>query len=616
MTTTPFGRNSFFRYDAPLSGAGAAEPLPDRVRRRLLLLVAAGAMLWSVFAWWVVPSLVRAAYDGRGLSFMVKAMAHRGAYPVEHYLAKWHALAVGGMVAWVGAAALLALTTSGWFARTAVRTATPGTIGAMRVLVCAILAWFVSDFRLAEMAALPASQRVSMGVMNWLYALGWGHVVQSVPAVQTLKWICFALCVLGMAGYRTRVTLPVLAALYLALAGITRSYFWFNHSGMVPWYCLVAMCFARSGDGWSLDRLIRQRRGLSVPDADVATAHYGWARLAVWLCVCIPYMCAGMSKLRFGGLTWWDANNMQSILFADGLRPYGEMNSMKLVILPGWFFALMGLGTIVTEIGMILIPFLRPARLVLPIAMAGMHVGIFSTMGIDFHDLIALQVIFYDWSGARRWLAAKIAARRGTADAPAPRTAEVRVRRPAVPPTPSRFRAWLAPVRSRAGALGIAAMCWVMFGFWGIREEYYPFTAMQMFSNYATNSVVSYYRAYVTYEDGTTEVARLERMGNGIARYRGMLEAPFLKTVPEATRAKGREACAGLLRRSAEWWNANAATPGKRVVRMEAHHRNWDFVTQRDDTVNWGTTVDKVTVDIAPPPQSTAATDGNPADGR
>ncbi len=719
MLTASFEEEDLLDSDDVASPRGKSVAARGWGRNHFFILLAVGAVLWGIFGWVVMPSLISQAYDGHGLSVLVKQLEHKHNYPLDHYLAKWNKLALAGLGAWLGAGALLLMTTSRWFAAHVARTATPGTLGAIRMCVCLILAWVTYWMRLSEMTALPDSQRVSMGVMDFFYMLGWAHVVHSVVAVQTLKWLSFTLCILGAIGFKTRFVLPLLAILYLPLAGITRSYFWFNHCGVVPFYCLVVLCFARSGDGWSVDRLIRVARGLPVPRPDVAVAHYGWARLAVWLCVCLPYMCAGMSKLRYGTLHWWDANNMQYILFADGLRPGGETLAMQLLWLPGWFFALMGIGTILTEIGFITIPFFRPSRLILPLAMFGMHLGIWAVMGINFYDLLLIQAIFYDWSPVRRWIGNQLNAKRGTItvlfDGNCPlcqrtirtlrpmdllgrlnvvdfRTADLaqlasshgvtldparldremivikgghayggargaRVIAGAVPalwiawpflaipglshiasavyrtiarnrmnlltcdatgtacavptavPTvvpdssPTRL-AWLSPPRGLAPALGVAFMFWFMLGWWTIRIEWYPFTGMQMFSNYAADangnpiSVVSYYRAYVTYEDGTTEIAKFEKMGGGIARYRAVLEAPFLYTATPEYRESGKKACIDLMTRSAAWWNAHAATPGRRIVRFETHHKNWDFNTQRHDTTNWGTTLEKVAVDI------------------
>src|SRR4051812_48932563 len=124
-------------------------PAPRRWgRSHFVGLLAIGAVLWAVFAWGVMPRLIANAYEGHGLSFLVKALEHKHAYPLSHYLGKWNKLALGGLVAWLGAGGMLLLTTSRAFARYAVGTATPGTLGAIRMWICLILAWVAFWFRL------------------------------------------------------------------------------------------------------------------------------------------------------------------------------------------------------------------------------------------------------------------------------------------------------------------------------------------------------------------------------------------------------------------------------------------------------------------------------------
>lgn len=704
--------------DTPAAARAKARASRAWGRNHFIGLLTVGALLWVAFAWGVMPRMITNAYEGHGISVLARALEHKHAYTLDHYLNKWNRAALGLLAGWIGVGGVLLLTTSRWFARNVARTATPGTLGAIRMLICLILAWVTWWMRLREMVSLPDSQRISMGVMDFFYRAGWGHVVHSVALVQTLKWLCIGLCFLGAAGYRTRIVLPLIAILYLPLAGITRSYFWFNHCGIVPWYCLIVLCFTRCADGWSVDRLIRIARGLPVPDAKLATNYYGWARLFVWLCICIPYFLAGMSKLVWASPYWWTGNNMQAILFADGLRPGGETLAMQLTWLPTWFFTMMGIGTIIGEVGFITVPFWRVSRLVLPFAMFSMHMGIWTIMGINFYDLLLIQWLFYDWTPVVRWIGKKLDEKRGTItvlfDGNCPlcqrtirtirpmdlfhrlnvvdfRTADLaalgkthgveldparldremiviksgetyggakgaRVIAGALPalwiawpflaipglshiaaavyrtiagnrmslvkcdptgvacaidqpvPTkaavaPALYPGWLGRL---APGLGVAMMFCFMAGWWTTKLEWYPITCMQMFTWYSADdqgnptSIVNYYRGYVIYEDGTKSLAKFDKMGQGIARYQNTLAAPFLPKVPQELRDKGRRDCIDLMRRSAEWWNANAAAPGKRIVRMETHHRQWDFVKEREDKGNWGQTVEVVGVDIDP----------------
>src|SRR5687768_8047153 len=234
MTSASFEGNLALRDDDGLNGAGGPAGSGDRARqarRWFIGLLAVGAIIWAVFAWGVMPGVIRDAYAGDGPSVLVKAMEHKAKYAVDHYLGKWNKAALGLLAAWLGTGGILLLTTSRWFARTVAGTATPGTLGAMRMLICLILALVVArDFRLAPLALLPDSQRISMGVMDYFYTyFGLAHIVHNATLLETLKWVTFALCLVGAIGFKTRIVLPVLALMYLPLAGMPRSYFWFNH---------------------------------------------------------------------------------------------------------------------------------------------------------------------------------------------------------------------------------------------------------------------------------------------------------------------------------------------------------------------------------------------------
>src|SRR5688572_17520843 len=126
-------------------------------RTHFLAILAAGAVLWAVFAWAVMPRLISSAYDGHGVSFLVKALEHKSNYSVDHYLNKWNKLAAALLAGWLVAGGVVLLTTSRWFARHVAGVATPGTLGAMRMLVCLILAWVTFWMRLVETSTLPTA---------------------------------------------------------------------------------------------------------------------------------------------------------------------------------------------------------------------------------------------------------------------------------------------------------------------------------------------------------------------------------------------------------------------------------------------------------------------------
>lgn len=401
-------------------------PGATKVRRLGFALAIAGVVLWSIFAFIVVPSLIRSAHEakltgGDGIGFLMKRMEHAKDHPVGWYLGKWYVAGAGLLVAWIGFWFVLLTVTSRKFVRYVVGFATPGAIGAMRAFVCLLAIHLCWNFGIESVANLPPSQRQSMGIMDAVYALGppsakllmkIGVDVDNVPRLidvaRVAQAVCVALLVLGAIGWKTRIVLPIAALLYICLGGVTRSYYWFNHTGLVPGYLLVIFSFMRCNDGFSVDRLTKIWRGEPVPPADVPTRYYAWCRLAIWLGVIIPYVMAGLSKLRNGTLLWWSGTNMQQHLLSDAIREGGETSAINLLFLPSWVFGFLGIMTIITEAGMIFILVHRFFRYMLPIACAGMHLGIMFTMHISFYDLIWIQFLFYDWTWVREWIGRKL----------------------------------------------------------------------------------------------------------------------------------------------------------------------------------------------------------------
>jgi predicted DCC family thiol-disulfide oxidoreductase YuxK len=678
----------------------AAEPMtaaPSTWRRRFALLIIAGAVLWALFAFGIMPRMIANAYDGGGLEVLRKQMAHRDAHPVEHYIGKWTKLAGLLLAAWLGGGALLLGTTSARFARF-IGTATPGTLGAIRVLTCTLLAYMIIDAGVAHIPNLPDTQRVPMGVMDYFYRVrGFEAVVRDHTAIEAFRWCVFGLMAMCAIGYKTRLIMPFAAVLYLALVGIPRSYFWFNHSGLVPWYVLCVLCFTRCADGWSLDRMLRIWRNQPVVPADEKRPHYAWARYACWMVICLPYVAAGMSKLRNGTLLWWEGLNMQAILYSEALRPsYNDVTFiLSLTWLPTWFFGVMGLMTVISEIGMGLILVWRYARYFFPLFCLGMHLGISLFMYIDFWDLFWLQLVFYDWRAIRLWFADKFLKARarvellydglcplctksavivrhldlfrrvdlidfrkldvaefnrahGTALTAEQMQRQMHVVRgnhvaggyeawralaarlpllwpiwpllalPGITHAGRRIYAYVArnrfalhctdtcaanPVagqsalslawrqRTLAGPLAVSGIALLLLGCWVNRVEFYPLTAMQMFSTYDTTGTVIHYRVYMTDEAGNTRIAYLEHMGVGNTRYRPTLKNAFVDP-------PGREKCHELLAKCADYWNRRVP-PEQRVAKFEVHMLVWDFINDRYNE-HYGEVTETFTYEVPP----------------
>jgi len=408
-------------------------------------------------------------------------------------------LAAGGPCA----VAVLAAASSR-FGRRVIGRAEATSVAGLRIGVCGVALAVVIGEPIAEIVQSPTAKRTTMGVMDLLYAAptGLDGVAASPTFIFLLKAATSCLLIAGLVGWRVRWVLPTAAVLMLVLGGIGRSYLKFTHFGLTPTMLVGVMGLLPCADAWGLDA---RRRGGRRPGPSLA---YGWSRVAVWLTIATPYAAAGLSKWVNGGPGWGGAHNMRAILFNHGLRPQVDYPWLGLLLLvPPLGFWAMGTGSVLLEVSMIATPFSRWARRVLPAMTASMHVGIYLLMDILFWDLVLLMGLFYDWRQmARRGL--KLVGREGRLDDPAPS-------RGSTPRPP--------PHRARAPRLTTLAMFVTLTVAWAGRVEWYPWTAMQMFSGYHANEDLEHTRLFAVLASGTVrpvdrERDGLPRLGRNLAR--------------------------------------------------------------------------------------------------
>jgi hypothetical protein len=560
----------------------------------------------------------RAGRSGRvalGFTFLALAVAwYLAARFAPSLLNVSERVVVLGLVLLLCAAGLVVMS-SRWFAHRVVGRATPGTLGAIRFWVCFIAAVMTYLERTGSLPSLPASDRRPGGVIDFIYGpLGLDALAHSHTALAALKALTIAVLLAAAVGWKTRITLPLGAILWLILAGVVRAYLRFTHNGLIPFYLIVMLCFTPCWHGLSVDRLIRLWRGERVPPANRKRAVYAWSRLAAWVVLALPYAMAGMSKIRYGTWMWWAPENMQHILYRGAFRPHDRPYDWVLALMdfPPWIFAIMGIATLITENGMILVPFWRPARRVMPIFTVGMHVAIYLLQRIRFWDMMVLLAIYYDWTKARQWVGRRVAAVFGTVrimfDTANPKHARVvrvakdidllellvpvaatvdRMRwerqRPNVsrttpivnpsspPPRPARPRHWPA----FAAPLAIVVIHAAVLGWWAMSVEWFPFTSMRMYAEYNGTGVVEYYRVFQTDENGVTRPAYMEKLSRSAGVFHLTLWHAFRDPVMQ-------QRCINLLHFAGHDWNTRAPA-GQRVVALEIKKYRWDFMRDRDN---------------------------------
>jgi len=385
--------------------------------RLLLFLMVVSTAMWIAFATLAVPPIIESAYRGESFSFLNSMIQGQHINPVDYYLQKWDGIATATVVSLPVFWLLALITSSPGFFRRFVGDATPGSLGAIRMWICAIvlLTTCLEDF--PSIALLPVEMSQHGGAMRFLYSLpiGFTAFVTSETGLRAFSWLTKLILFLGVIGWHTRVVIPLGAFCHFLLLGILVDYSFFWHQNLAPLYVMALLSFTPCGDGWSVDRLSKVYQGRISPDADRASPIYGWSRYACWLMIALPYVEAGLSKLRDGGLFWWNATNMRANLYGDTLNPR-EFNwafSLSLASAPDILFVLLGIFSIAAELSFGMVLFSRTARWIFPVLAMMMHTGILLLQRILFLDLILIQLVFFDFTRIRKAIGQRLALRRG-----------------------------------------------------------------------------------------------------------------------------------------------------------------------------------------------------------
>jgi hypothetical protein len=536
-------------------------------------VTAAVALAWLGLVWGVGTHLVSEAYDGRGPGFLVRVFSARRDYvPVDHYLGRVRLLALGGAVAWLASVlavkALWADARAGSpLARRVVLPASAASLAGIRIGACAVTLLAVLLEDAASTVTLPGFSVMPPGVgsMGLLRHLpGVSSLLTSAAPLHALKALCVLALVSGLLGLGTRWALSVALVCAVLLGGVLRMYTHFFHTGLLCVYLLAVLAFSPCSDAWSLAAWRRRRAGLPVAPPEEASLRYGFPRFACWAVIGLTYFAAGLSKLRHGGLGWWDGVNLKAKILGDALQ-VGSFDFPFLPVLgatPVAVFSLMGLATLAVELGMVLVPFSALCRRFLPLGVMSLHLGIFLAQEILFVDLILIQLIFFDF---RRWAA------------PLGRWLEERA---AALGPPARLDI------SQPGAMAAFALVPLVYvGTISLDTELYPITTWSMYSDRTTSPVVDYTLVEGRDASGRAVPVRLEQ------QFRVFRLSRDFDVIPLAFKPESRPALERTLDAFARAYNAERSD-GERLVAVHFEKRRVDF-TRRAITEGAGEVVER-----------------------
>jgi hypothetical protein len=246
----------------------------------------------------------------------------------------------------------------------------------------------------------------------------WGDVSESfwtpisffgVLAVPSSGWLALLAgvwrisLVLSCLGLFTRLSTVFSFVLGLYLLGLSYNFGALFHTRGLLVIVLGIVALSRCGDGFSIDNMIRTRRGGgSSTWGSRASGEYTWPVRAVWLMFALVFFAAGLSKLRHSGLEWIFSDNMSTILIWAAYSHFPLVSLGPDLAQYGWLTRLMAATTVLFEIGYPLALFSRRARWVIVPVVFLMLVNIRLLIGPQFYPFMVCGLFWVPWDRVSR----------------------------------------------------------------------------------------------------------------------------------------------------------------------------------------------------------------------
>ena len=229
--------------------------------------------------------------------------------------------------------------------------------------------------------------------------------------VAVLQTVWKASLLLGCVGLLTRLSTFVAFALGLYLIGLPYNYGTLSHMTAATVFILGILALSRSGDAYSLDRLIARRRSRDATASNPLppSGEYTWPIRLVWVLLSLIFFAAGVAKPRHSGMAWMTADHLQQFLLAShypqwrGTPP--PLTDLGLVIARYPLLCkFLAVSTVIVELGYPLALFSVRLRWLLVTSMVLMLVGIRLTMGPPFDLVIWCHLFWVPWDWVARRL--------------------------------------------------------------------------------------------------------------------------------------------------------------------------------------------------------------------
>jgi Vitamin K-dependent gamma-carboxylase len=282
-----------------------------------------------------------------------------------------------------------------WFAP-----GSPRNLAAARIVFAATSLWVLVSRNFAGVSGLPAEfwSGVSASA-RWRYLDFGGH-----PSLErALEQSAAVALVCVIIGVLPRLSCFLAGMLLYHLAPL-ESIIWTNSPyarGLtISVLALLTLAFSPCGDCWTLLPSREPKQADSAGD-------YTWPVRLIQVFIVQIYFFSGYSKIFYAGWGWASPSNLRNWMLyfaeADQTRVFHSLGA--------WIAArpvicgVIGVGTLVFELGLFTVLFSRTARRLLVPLVAVFHVGILLSMNLVFLNVPQL-LVFADWDGLEGWIRA------------------------------------------------------------------------------------------------------------------------------------------------------------------------------------------------------------------
>ncbi len=241
---------------------------------------------------------------------------------------------------------------------------------------------FALWYLLSRYSLLQAVARTDSSLFEPVGVAAWLSAPLSPEEFSMVYWATVAAGIAYTIGWRYRFSGPAFASLALFTFCYRNSWSMIYHDNIALILHIFIIAFSPAGDTYS----VNSRRRTAVEEWH---ERYGWPVRLLCTATALTYLVAGLAKV-LGDLRWnWaDGSALRSQVAVDSLRK--ELLGESVSALFPWLYAhsdlflLMGIFSLVVELGAPLFLVSRTARMGWALATWVMHWGIWLIMGITF----------------------------------------------------------------------------------------------------------------------------------------------------------------------------------------------------------------------------------------